>query len=454
MLRAMKPRPFAAVILAAGQGSRMKSSLPKVLHPVAQFPMIDHVLAALRPLAPARTVVIAAPGMEKLMPRPDGVDFVVQAEPRGTGDAVAAAQPALQGFDGDVLVLYGDTPLITSGTIETVLAVRREGQAPDIVIAGMRLAEPGGYARLITAANGALEAIIEARDCSEAQRAITFLNAGPLVCAADKLFALLGAIDSNNAQHEYYLTSIVAVARKRGLVCRAIEVPADEMAGANDRAELAAIEALMQRRLRAAMMQSGVSLLAPETVFFAADTRIGQDSSIGPYVMFGPGVTIGRNVEILGFSHIAGARIGDQARIGPFARLRPGADLGEHVHIGNFVEVKNARLDTGAKANHLAYLGDAGIGARTNIGAGTITCNYDGVDKHRTEIGADVFVGTNSSLVAPITIADGSIIAAGSTITDNVPADALALGRGRQVTKPGRAADWRKQHNKKKDRAG
>jgi bifunctional UDP-N-acetylglucosamine pyrophosphorylase/glucosamine-1-phosphate N-acetyltransferase len=452
MLRAMKPRPFAAVILAAGQGSRMKSSLPKVLHPVAQFPMIDHVLAAVRPVGPARTVVVIAPGMDRQMPPADGVTYAVQAEPRGTGDAVKAAAAALKGFDGDVLVLYGDTPLITSGTIETLLATRREVKAPDIVVAGMRLSAPGGYARLVTGKDGTLEAIVEARDCDEAQRAITFLNAGPVVCASDKLFALMDAIDLNNAQNEYYLTSIVAAARQRGLACRAIDVPADEMAGANDRAELALIEALMQRRLRLAMMQSGVSLLAPETVFFAADTRIGPDSSVGPYVMFGPGVTIGRNVEILGFSHIAGARIGDRARIGPFARLRPGADLGEQVHIGNFVEVKNARLDAGAKANHLAYLGDASIGARTNIGAGAITCNYDGVDKHRTEIGADVFIGTNASLVAPIEIADGAIIAAGSTITATVPADAMAVGRGRQVTKPGRAALWRKQHPKKKDR--
>ncbi|HEX4111334.1 MAG TPA: bifunctional UDP-N-acetylglucosamine diphosphorylase/glucosamine-1-phosphate N-acetyltransferase GlmU [Stellaceae bacterium] len=447
----MEPRPFAAVILAAGQGSRMKSGLPKVLHPVAQFPMIDHVLAALRSLGAKRTVVVVAPGMEQRMKRPDGVTYAVQPEPRGTGDAVAAAAPALQGFDGDLLVLYGDTPLITPGTIATLLAAK---SSADIVVAGMRLAEPAGYGRLVAAADGTLDAIVEARDCDAAQRAITFLNAGPIVGAAARLFALLGGIGRHNAQQEYYLTDIVAAARQHGLACRAIEVPADEMAGVNDRAELAAIEALMQRRLRAAMMQAGVSLLAPETVFFAADTRIGQDSSVGPYVMFGPGVTIGRNVEILGFSHIAGARIGDQARIGPFARLRPGADLGEHVHVGNFVEVKNARLDAGAKANHLAYLGDAHIGARSNIGAGTITCNYDGVDKHRTEIGADVFVGTNSSLVAPITIADGAIIAAGSTITDNVPADALALGRGWQVTKPGRAADWRKQHTKKKDRAG
>jgi bifunctional UDP-N-acetylglucosamine pyrophosphorylase/glucosamine-1-phosphate N-acetyltransferase len=379
-----------------------------------------------------------------------GVTYVVQPEPRGTGDAVAAAQTALADFAGDVLVLYGDTPLVTASSLKLLLTAR---DTADVVVAGMRLADPASYGRLITAPDGALEAIVEARDCNAAQRAIDFLNAGPMAVAADRLFALLGAVDRNNAQNEYYLPSIVAVARRQGLVCRAVEVPAEEMAGVNDRADLAHVEALMQQRLRVALMRSGVTMLAPETVFLAADTKVGPDSSIGPHVLFGPGVTIGRNVEILGFSHIAGATVGDGARIGPFARLRPGAELAEDVHIGNFVEVKNTQLGRGVKANHLAYLGDATVGTGTNIGAGTITCNYDGVGKHRTEIGADVFIGTNSSLVAPVRIADGAIVAAGSTITEDVPADALALGRARQSTKPGGAALWRKQHPRKKERA-
>jgi bifunctional UDP-N-acetylglucosamine pyrophosphorylase/glucosamine-1-phosphate N-acetyltransferase len=446
----MISRPFAAVILAAGQGTRMKSAVPKVLHPVASMPMIEHVLAALRPLEPARMILVVAPGMAAQMPEMRGVTYVVQPEPRGTGDAVAAAQTALADFAGDVLVLYGDTPLVTASTLETLLTAR---DTADVVVAGMRLADPAGYGRLIAAPDGTLEAIVEARDCDAAERAINFLNGGPMVVAAERLFALLGAVDRNNAQNEYYLPSIVAIARQRGLVCRAVEVPADDMAGVNDRADLAHVEALMQQRLRLAAMRSGVTMLAPETVFLAADTRIGPDSSIGPHVLFGPGVTIGRNVEILGFSHIAGATVGDGARIGPFARLRPGAELAEDVHVGNFVEVKNTRLGRGVKANHLAYLGDATVGTGTNIGAGTITCNYDGVDKHRTEIGADVFIGTNSSLVAPVRIADGAIVAAGSTITEDVPADALALGRARQATKPGGAAAWRKQHPRKKDRA-
>ena len=447
MIPAMPTQSFAAVVLAAGQGKRMKSAVPKVLHPVARVPMIEHVLAALKPLAPARTVVVIAPGMAERMPAAAGIVLAEQSEARGTGDAVATAKAALADFSGDALVLYGDTPLITGGTIETLLAARRSA---DLVVAGMRPADPSPYGRLVVGADGSLDAIVEARDCDAARRAIGFVNAGPMAMRAATLFELLGTLGRDNAQNEYYLTDIVAAARLRGLAVRAVEVPAEDMAGVNDRAELAAIEAAMQRRLRARLMADGVTLLAPETVFLAADTRIGQDSVIGPNVMFGPGVTVGRNVEILGFCHIEGAVVGEGARIGPFARLRPGAELGKDVHIGNFVEVKNSRLEAGVKANHLAYIGDADIGARTNIGAGAVTCNYDGVDKHRTAIGADVFVGTNASLVAPIRIADGAIVAAGSVITEDVPADALALGRARQVTKPGGAASWRKKHPKKK----
>lgn len=447
MIPAMATPSFAAVVLAAGQGKRMKSALPKVLHPIARIPMIQHVLAALKPLAPARAVVVVSPGMAERMLAVKGVDYAVQREPRGTGDAVTAAKVALKNFSCDVLVLYGDTPLITTGTIKTLLKAR---SSADLVVAGTRPDDPSPYGRLVVGKDGSLEAIVEARDCDAAQRAISFVNAGPMVIAASKLFDLLSAIDRNNAQNEYYLTDIVALARQRGMRVRAVEVPAEDMAGVNDRVELAAIEAAMQRRLRLKLMREGVTMLAPETVFLAADTRIGQDSTIGPNVTFGPGVTVGKNVEILGFSHLEGATVGEGARIGPFARLRPGADLGNDVHIGNFVEVKNSRLDAGVKANHLAYIGDASVGARTNVGAGAVTCNYDGVDKHRTEIGADVFVGTNASLVAPIKIADGAIVAAGSTITDNVPADALALGRARQVTKPGGASAWRKKHPKKK----
>jgi bifunctional UDP-N-acetylglucosamine pyrophosphorylase / glucosamine-1-phosphate N-acetyltransferase len=452
----MTNRPLAALILAAGQGSRMKSALPKVLHPVAHRAMIAHVHDAVSRLSPARTIVVVAPGMAAGMPPLPGVEFAVQREPLGTGDAVRAAAPALQDFAGDVLVLFGDTPLVTADTLASLLGALGQTPAPAIVLAGMRLAEPGGYARLVIAADGMLDAAVEARDCGEAERDIRFLNAGPLAADARTLLSLLDGIGRDNAQGEYYLTAAVAAARARGLACRAVEVPAEEMAGVNDRLELAAVEAAMQRRLRRRLMRDGVGMIAPDTVYLAADTRIGPDTTIGPYVVFGPGVTIGRQVEIVGFCHIAGAVIGDRARVGPYARLRPGADLAEEVHIGNFVEVKNARLGAGAKANHLAYLGDAAIGARANIGAGTITCNYDGIEKHRTEIGADVFIGTNSSLVAPVTIADGAIVAAGSVITDDVPADALAVARGRQATKPGRAAEWRRKHaaGRKTERTG
>ncbi|MGH6989478.1 MAG: bifunctional UDP-N-acetylglucosamine diphosphorylase/glucosamine-1-phosphate N-acetyltransferase GlmU, partial [Stellaceae bacterium] len=371
-------------------------------------------------------------------------------EPLGTGQAVMAAAPMLHGFAGDILVLYGDTPLITPDSIAALRAARTETTAPAIVVAGMRPDAPGGYARLVTGVGGSLDAIVEARDCGDSERGIGFVNAGPMAADAETLLSLLDMIGRDNAQREYYLTSVVAAARARGLACRAIEVPADDMAGANDRIELAAVEALMQRRLRNRLMLAGVGMTAPDTVFLAADTEIGRDSMVGPYVVFGPGVRIGRNVDIVGFCHIVGTVAGDGARIGPFARLRPGADLAENVHVGNFVEVKNSRLEDGVKANHLAYLGDAAIGTRTNIGAGTITCNYDGIAKHHTDIGADVFIGTNSSLVAPVTIADGAIVAAGSVITEDIPAEALALGRARQTTKPGRAAAWRRKHTPRK----
>jgi bifunctional UDP-N-acetylglucosamine pyrophosphorylase / glucosamine-1-phosphate N-acetyltransferase len=443
MIPAMNAPLFAAVILAAGQGSRMKAELPKVLHKVAQRPMLYHVLDAVAALKPARTVVVTAPGMAKLLELPRGVETVIQHEPGGTGDAVAAARAALNGFDGDVLVLYGDTPLVTAETMAKLLAERRRAPQAALAVAGMRVPPPNRYGRLVLAKDGVLDAIIEAKDCSAAQLALDFVNAGPMAVDGRALWPLIEAIDRNNAQREYYLTDIVAAAKKRGLTCRAIEAPAQEMAGVNDRAELAAAEALMQNRLRAAAMAAGVNLIAPETVFFAADTRIGKNSTISPYVVFGPGVEIGERVEVAGFSHIAGARIGDNARIGPFARLRPGTELAEDVHIGNFVEIKNARLEAGVKANHLAYLGDAEIGARSNIGAGTITCNYDGFEKHRTEIGADVFVGTNSSLVAPLKVGDGAMIGAGSTVTEDVPKQALAIARGRQATKKGAAKAWR-----------
>ena len=433
---------LAVLILAAGQGTRMNSALPKVLHRIAHRPMIQHVLAAVAPLAPARTIVVVAPGMEAVAEAVAPAETVVQVAARGTGHAAISARPALQGFAGDVLVLYGDAPLITTGTLRAVLAERRRVPAAAAVVAGMRPADPGLYGRLVIR-DGMLEAIVEASDCTPAEAAIEFCNAGIWAIEGALLFDLLAEVGTNNAKGEYYLTDLVAVARRRGLPCRAVEAPAAETVGVNSRAELAEAEALMQRRLRAAAMASGVTLIDPDTVYLSADTRIGRDTVVGPFVVFGPGCSIGAGVEIPAFCHMIGASIGDGASIGPFARLRPGADLAENVHIGNFVEVKNSRLGPGVKANHLSYLGDSTVGGGSNIGAGTITCNYDGFDKHRTEIGERVFIGTNTALVAPVKIGDGAFIGAGSVITEDVPADALAVERAPQVTKPGRAAEMR-----------
>ncbi|HEX7970546.1 MAG TPA: bifunctional UDP-N-acetylglucosamine diphosphorylase/glucosamine-1-phosphate N-acetyltransferase GlmU [Stellaceae bacterium] len=433
---------LAVLILAAGQGTRMKSALPKIMHRIANRPMIAHVLAAVAPLVPARTIVVMAPGAEAVAQAVAPAEMVVQVKPRGTGHAVAAARPALDGFTGDVLVLNGDAPLVTTATLEALLAERRRAPEAAVVVAGMRPADTSPYGRLVMA-GGMLEAIVESGDCTAEQRGIGLCNAGLWAIDGRHLFVLLEGVGTDNAKGEYYLTDIVKIARARGLVCRAIEAPADETVGVNSRAELAAAEALMQRRLRARAMADGVTLVAPETVFFSADTRIGRDSVVGPFVVFGPDVTIGEGVEIPAFCHMVGAKIGDRASIGPFARLRPGADLGDEVHIGNFVEVKNSRLDTGVKANHLTYLGDSTVGARANIGAGTITCNYDGFEKFRTEIGQGAFIGTNTSLVAPVKVGDGAYVAAGSVITEDVPADALAIARGEQAVKPKRAAEIR-----------
>ncbi|HEV8015954.1 MAG TPA: bifunctional UDP-N-acetylglucosamine diphosphorylase/glucosamine-1-phosphate N-acetyltransferase GlmU [Stellaceae bacterium] len=433
---------LAILILAAGQGTRMKSARPKVLHEIANRPMICHALAAAQALQPQHIIAVIGPGMEAVAKAIAPTPTVIQPLQRGTGDAVAAARDALKDFAGDVLVLYGDTPLIRPATLAALLSERRR-QSAAVAVIGMRPAEPGEYGRLVLDYDGALKAIVEAKDASEEQRLIALCNSGVMAIDGARLWTLIDALGNTNAKHEYYLTDIVGIARARGLRCAALEAPAEEVMGVNSRAELAAAEAVMQRRLRAAAMAEGVTFTAPETVFMSADTKLGRDCTVGPFVVFGPAVTVGESVEIPAFCHVSGATVGDRAILGPFARLRPGAELADGVHIGNFVEVKNSKLGRGVKANHLAYLGDASIGAGTNIGAGTITCNYDGVDKHRTEIGKDVFIGTNSSLVAPVTIGDGAMIAAGSVITDNVPADALALGRGRQVVKAGRAAAWK-----------
>ena len=441
----MPTTPIAALVLAAGKGTRMKSARPKVLHQVANRPMVAHVLAAVAQLKPQRVVVVVAPGMDDVALAVAPAEIAVQTRQRGTGDAVAAARKQLGNFKGDVLVVYGDAPLVTRDTLAILLNERRRHPEAALVVLGMRLNRGGPYGRLLLAPDGSLDRIVEAVDATEAERAITLCNSGVMLADGPALFGLVAGLGNANAKGEYYLTDIVALARARGLVCRAAEGPSDELLGVNSPSELAAAEAHMQKRLRAQVMAAGVTLVSPDTVYLSADTRIGPDTVVGPFVVFGPGVKVGAGVTIPAFCHIVGATIGDRAVIGPFARLRPGAALAEDVHIGNFVEVKNSRLAKGVKANHLAYLGDASVGEGANIGAGAITCNFDGIEKFRTTIGKNVFIGTNASLVAPLTIGPGAMIAAGSVITRNVPGDALALGRGRQETKPGLAKKWRAQ---------
>jgi len=439
---------FAAIILAAGQGTRLKSALPKVMHPVAGRPMIAHLLAALEPLAPAATVVVVGAGMDEVARFVAPAPSVVQDPPLGTGDAVRTALRALQGRlapQGDidqVLVLCGDTPLLRSETLARLLAEQERAPAA-VLLGGMRPDDAGPYGRLVPAPDGGVLHIVEAADATPEEAAIGFGWGGLMLIRARDVVELVEGLDRNNAKREFYLTGIVALATERGLRCSALELPAEELIGINTRAELAAAEALMQSRLRRAAMEAGVTLAAPETVFLCADTRLGRDVVVEPNVIFGPGVTVGEGARIRSFCHLEGAAVGPDAQVGPFARLRPGAVLEAEVHLGNFVEVKAARLGAGAKANHLTYIGDAEVGARTNIGAGTITCNYDGFNKHRTTIGEGVFIGSNSALVAPVIVGDGAYVAAGSVITRDVPADTLSIARGQQVDKPGRATEIR-----------
>jgi bifunctional UDP-N-acetylglucosamine pyrophosphorylase/glucosamine-1-phosphate N-acetyltransferase len=439
---------LAAVILAAGSGTRMKSAMPKVMHPIAGRPMIAHLMEALEPLTPAAIVVVVGPQMDGVARAVAPAETVVQDPPLGTGDAVRIALRALEGRlspRGEIdeaLVLFGDTPLLRTAALSRLLAELRRTSAA-VVVSGMRPRDAAPYGRLILGQEGALERIVEAADASPEERAIELVNGGIMALEAQHAGDLVEALDRDNAKGEFYLSDIVGIARCRGLVCRAVELPAEELIGINTRAELAEAEALMQDRLRRAAMDGGATLVAPQTVFLSADTRLARDVVVEPNVTFGPGVRVEEGARIRSFSHLEGAVVGTGAIVGPFARLRPGAVLEGEVHVGNFVEVKAARLGAGAKANHLSYIGDAEVGARTNIGAGTITCNYDGFNKFRTTIGENAFIGSNTALVAPVTVGDGAIVAAGSVITEDVPADALALARGRQVEKPGRAAEIR-----------
>ncbi len=429
----------ALIILAAGQGTRMNSEQPKVLHVVAGAPLLIHAMKSGASLEPERTIIVAGSGAAMVAAAaqdwdPDAV-VAVQSEQLGTGHAVLQARAALAGFDGDAVVLYGDTPFIRP---ETLVAMQEARTRHDIVVLGFAAADPGRYGRLVTEGD-ALMKIVEFKDASAAERAITLCNSGVVAADAQVLFDLLDAVGNANAAGEYYLTDIVAIARTRGLSAAVVRCDAAETLGVNTRAELAQAEAAFQTRARDAALDDGVTLCAPETVHFVHDTVIGRDAVIEQNIVFGPGVTVESGATIRAFCHLEGCHVSRGAVVGPYARLRPGAELAEDVRVGNFVEVKNAVIDEGAKVNHLSYIGDAQIGARSNIGAGTITCNYDGVFKHRTTIGRDVFVGSNTMLVAPVTLGHDSMTASGSVITQNVPAGALAVARARQINKPGLA---------------
>ncbi len=430
----------AAIILAAGLGTRMRSSLPKVMHPIAGRPMLNHLLASAQQVFD-RAVIVTGPDMPQVEKAAAPHPTVVQADRLGTAHAALQAAPALAGFAGDAAVLYGDCPLITPATMRRL----REARAgAGLVLLAMRPADPGRYGRLVQDATGAVTRIVEWADATEAERAIGLCNAGVLCAPAPDLFRWLRAVRNDNAKGEYYLTDIVALAHAEGVHVAAVEAEEAELRGVNSRVELAEAEAEVQRALRRAAMEGGATLIQPESVVFAWDTALGRDVTIGPSVVFGPGVTVEDGVEIRAFSHLEGCVVRQGAVIGPFARLRPGTRIGAGAHVGNFVELKAAVLGEGAKANHLSYLGDAAIGAGANIGAGTITCNYDGVAKHRTEIGAGAFIGSDTALVAPVRIGARALVGAGSVITEDVPDDALAIARGRQATKPGRGVKGRK----------
>ena len=438
-------RPLLSVILAAGKGTRMRSDLPKVLHRIAGRSMLGHVLALARSVDDSKLAVVVGPGMdnvrkEALAGAPDAT-VVVQENQLGTADAVLAAREAISAHRGDLLVLFADTPLIAPETVQKLIAELDKGA--QLAVLGFEARDPGSYGRLITGTDGALSAIREAKDASPDELAIKLCNSGVMAFRLEAPLDVLGKIGNANAKGEFYLTDAVEIVRSSGGRAAVVVCEEDEVLGVNARSELAQAEAIWQRRARARAMADGVTMIAPETVWLSFDTTLGRDVVLEPNIFFGPGVTVEDGAEIRANSHIEGARIGAGARIGPFARLRPGADLGRDVHIGNFVEVKNVSLGDGAKANHLSYLGDGSVGAKANIGAGTIFCNYDGFFKHKTEIGEGAFVGSNSALVAPVKIGAGAYIGSGSVITKNVAPGALALERSEQDERPGWADKFR-----------
>ncbi len=432
---------LAVIILAAGMGSRMKSDMPKVLHHVAGAPMLIHAMRTAQNAFAKKIVVVTGYGAEAVKKSAASYDdtalFAHQATQEGTAHAVQQAASDLQDFDGDVIVLYGDTPFVQPETLQAMLDKKRDGHG--VVVLGFHAADPARYGRLITTAGGQLEAIIEYKDATDAQRDIDFCNSGVICADARLLFSILDDVQNDNASSEYYLTDIVGLARARGLTCAAIACDETETMGINSRTDLATAEVAFQTKARRDAMENGATLIAAETVWLAYDTIIGRDVIIEPNVVFGPDVTIENNATIRAFSHLEGCHVSKDAIVGPYARLRPGAELANGAKVGNFVEIKAAQIGEGAKVNHLSYIGDADIGSQANIGAGTITCNYDGVFKHKTEIGARAFIGSNTMLVAPVRVGADAMTGSGSIITKDVPDEALGLGRAKQENRIGLA---------------
>ncbi|MGI9409063.1 MAG: bifunctional UDP-N-acetylglucosamine diphosphorylase/glucosamine-1-phosphate N-acetyltransferase GlmU [Hyphomicrobiaceae bacterium] len=442
-----------SVILAAGEGTRMKSARPKPLHCVAGRSLLGHAMASAKSDGDGHFAVVVGPNMDDVRDEVAKADpsasIYVQETRNGTADAVLAARPAIAAHDGDVIVLFCDTALLQAETIARLRAALDQGA--NIAVLGFEAADPTGYGRLLTDPDGSLIAIREHRDASPDEQKVRLCNSGIMAFRCPDLLALLGEISNDNAKSEFYLTDIVEIGRRQGLRCVAVSGPEAELLGVNDRSELATVEALFQQRLRAAAMANGATLIAPETVWFNFDTVTGRDVVIEPNVFFGPGVVVEDNVTILANCHIEGARLGSGARVGPFARVRPKTELGAGARVGNFVEVKNVTMAAGAKANHLAYLGDGSVGTAANVGAGTIFCNYDGFNKNRTEIGDNAFIGSNSSLVAPVRIGTGAFVGSGSVITRDVAPDALALERSQQSVREGWAAKFRAMMSRKKN---
>ncbi len=439
---------FAVVVLAAGFGTRMKSGLPTVLHEVAGRPMLGYVLDSVAALEPDRNVVVVGADMQAVADLAAPHETVVQDPPLGTGHAVSVAMELLDGYhgaagSGDLLVVYGDTPLLTTATLQRMLDLRRQAEAPDLVGLAFRPSDPAHYGRVISNPSGRVLRIVEFADATETERQIDLCSGGVLLADAPLLFALLGRCSRDNAKGEVYLTDVFDLAYQMGLEGRVIETDPEEVLGVNSRADLAVVETALQTRLRARALAEGASLVDPSTVWFSADTTLGRDVTIEPYVFFGPGVSLGDGATVRAFSHIEGAQIEAGAVVGPFARLRAGTTVGAGARVGNFVEVKNTVMGPGAKAMHLTYLGDTTLGEKANVGAGTITCNYDGARKHKTEIGAGAFIGSNTALVAPVTVGPGAVVGAGSTITKDVPGDAVAVTRAPQETREGAATRLR-----------